>query len=199
MEKALIFVRGRLTGLQEGWLNYSAAVNEARRNAEQLKDEKLITVSRSVDDTVLWQDLVKASGSNALKRMSDLQLKSQEMNPEYLAARNQLAGIEQNVAGSIAARKFYIKVVAEIESRLKAAPGAPVSMGADTPDETTKEALAYVDALVRPKEVLTLGEPVVYIGARGALKKTVQAGFGALALACMVAFLYEWGRRARLK
>ncbi len=201
MEKALIYVRGRLKELQEDWLKYTAAVKAARQNAEQLEDQKYITVSRSVDDTVLWQDLVKTSDSNALGRMRDLQLKSQEMNEEYLDARNRLAEAEQNAAGAVNSREFYTRVVDEISRRLRSfnGAGAAPSAALDADDELAAQALDYVNTQLSSREVLPLGEPVVYRGSRGALKKTALAGFAAFFIACFAAFVYEWARRVGLE
>lgn len=197
VEKALIFVRGRLRDLQEQWLNYTAAVNEARRNAEKLEDHKLVTVSRSVDDTVLWQDLVKTAEREDLEKMADIHLQSQEINQEYLDARNRLAENEQRAAAAVMSREFYFKVVQELEKRLD--PDTAVSEDVNTDDEITKEALDYVNALTRAKEVLALGDPVVYPAPRGALKKTVIAGFGVFFLSCIAAFVYEWAKQAGLE
>ena len=201
MEKALIYVRGRLKELQEDWLKYTAAVQAARRNAEQLEDQKYITVSRSVDDTVLWQDLVKPADSNALGRMRDLQLKSQEMNEEYLDARNRLAEAEEKAAGAVNSREFYVRVVAEISRRMQSfnGGGAKPSADLDAADELAAQALDYVNTQLSSKEVLPLGEPVVYRGSRGAMKKTALAGLAAFFIASFAAFVYEWSRRLGLE
>lgn len=197
IEKALIFVRGRMRDLQEQWLSHTAALNEARRIAEQLEDHKLVTVSRSVDDTVLWQDLVKASENEALKRMGDIHLKSQEINQEYLDARNRLADNEQRAAAAIMSRAFYFKVVTLLEELLDS-PSVVFDYD-DSEDEIFREALDYVKALTRAKEIVPLGSPVVYHAPRGAAKKTVIAGFGVFMLSCMLAFAYEWAKQAGLE
>ena len=199
MEKDLIYVRGRLKELQEDWLKHTAAVNAARQNAEQLEDQKLITVSRSVDGTVLWQDIVQTSNSNTLDRMRDLQLKSQEMNQEYLDMRNRLAEAEQNAAGAITARDFYIRVVEEILRRLQSFNDDATTTTAEAPDELTAQVLNYVNTVLNSAEVLPLGTPVVYSGSRGVLKKTVLVGFSAFFIACFVAVVCEWVRRAGLE
>lgn len=201
MEKALIYVRGRLKELQEDWLKYTAAVQASRDNAEKLEDQKFITVSRSVDDTVLWQDLVKPSDSNALGRMRDLQLKSQEMNLEYLDARNRLAEAEQKSSGAVRSREFYDRVVEEISRRLQTfngrgpAPAPEVAAG----DEIGAAVLNYVNTQLNANEVVPLGDPVVYRSHRGALQKTALAGFAAFFLAVGIAFVYEWSRQVGLE
>ena len=148
----------------------------ARENAEQLEDQKLITVARSVDGAVLWQDMVQIPNSNSLDRMRDLQLKSQEINQEYLYMRTRLAEAEQNAAGAITSREFYVRVVDEISKRLQSFNGdATPTATAEAPDELTAQAQDYVNTVLNSAEVLPLGTPVVYSSSRGVIK-TILAG-----------------------
>lgn len=205
MEKSLLFARGRLRDTQEDWLKHTAAVDEARKNAERLANDRLISVSRSVDDVVLWQDLVKKSDAESVSRMTNLYLKTEEINHEYLNAKNRLAAAGEQAAGAIKSRAFYTHLVRELDAKLSRENGestAPVP-GQETPeekiDDVENDAREYVESLMKAREVIALGEPVVYPGSSGASKKIGVAVLGALVIGCAISFLWEWGKQLHLE
>lgn len=194
IEKAQIFVRIRMKDLQDEWIMQTAAAADVRARAERLQGERLVTLARSVDDTVLWRDLTVGMTQAEAAKMTNLFLKSQAINNEYLDVQRQLSQVEQQAASARAAREFYKSALAILDARLTSRPEKPEGVSTDA----FEEARQYVEALVKTRDILPMGDPIVYQARRGAAKKIILAGFGAFAVACSLAFLVEWFKRAHI-
>jgi len=195
LEKAQIFVRTRMKDLQDDWIKYTAAAADVRARAERLQGERLVTVARSVDDTVLWRDLTVGVSPADASRMTNLFLKSQEINDEYLDIQRQLSLAEQQSAGARAARGFYQAALGILEARLESRPDKAEGVTTDS----FEEARQYVDALVKARDILPMGDPIVYPAKRGATKTIGLAVFGAFIASCFLAFLVEWFKQAHIR
>ncbi len=160
--------------------------------AQALQTSPLVTVSRAVDDRQLWNDLTQAAATNAevMKKLSEVHIKGQELNAEYIHLKNMLFAAEQVASVAKARRDFYREVERLLEAR--------ANTGAQAPDAAVErrdsEADLYVQTILKSTEVIQFGEPGLLAGSRGALKKTALVFAGALLLACLVAYVEEWGR-----
>lgn len=194
VEKALLFVRLRIKDLHDDWIKNMAAAADIKRRAELLQDQRLLTVERSVDGNILWRDLTAGMSSADASKMTNLFLKSQEVNSEYLDVQRQLILAEQSAASARAARDFYLASIAMLEARLKSGATA----GLDKPAEQLSDARQFVESLVSARDILSVGEPVVAPARRGALKKIVLAMMGTFVFASGLAFLVEWFKQAHI-
>ncbi len=195
IEKAQIFVRISIKELQDDWIKQTAAAEDVRARAEHMQGERLVTVERSVDNNVLWRDLAAGASHNDVSKMTNLFLKSQEMNAEYLDIKRQLTTAEQSAAAARAAREFYQATLGVLNTYLDAEGQGATATVSNVSDEVVQ----YVDALSKARDILPMGESIVSLARRGALKKIVMAAFGAFAAACLLAFFVEWFKQARIQ
>jgi len=56
------------------------------------------------------------------------------------------------------------------------------------------EAVQYVSTILKASDIVTFGEPALLTSSRGAGLKIGLVFISMLILACLTAFLYEWGR-----
>lgn len=197
LEKAQIFVRNRIKELQDDWISFRAAAADARARAQRMQGDRLLTLERSVDDNVLWRDLTAGVSQAGAARMTNLFLKSQEINMEYLNVQQQLALVEQQEATARSMREFYQNSLDIIEARLDLKNFDASTQSQE--DEQRKDARLYVNVLAKTRDIMPMGDAVVYPAKRGALKKIAIAGFGAFFAASFIAFLFEWLKRANIK
>lgn len=193
---ALAQVRLLLKQAQSDTMERQAAVDRLQERLSAT--EPLITIAKSVDDTQLWRDLAQKQGMEAeqLQRLSQIQLKGQEQNTEYVPAKMALMNAEQLLATFQARRQFYNEVERMLEFRANANGSgmtAPV-VSTNALDIYNTEADLYVKTLLKSSEIVQFGEPGLLSDSRGALKNTLVVFFAALFLACGCAFICEWGR-----
>lgn len=190
IQRALFQVRSMINDSFDKGLEKMARAEEMRIQAEKVQNDRLITVSRSVDDTELWKKLMESVDDATLKRLSGIQLKSQEVNDEYLLVKNVLLSAEQEARSTLSRRDFYNQIIVLLEARSK----QPLDVNRKEPDATnsTNETEIYVQTLLNTRDIVSLGKAELLSDSRGALKKTAIAFVIALFASCMLAFIAEW-------
>lgn len=190
---ALPQIRQLLKQSQGDFMELQAVVEKMRSLAALTAP--LVTVSRAVDDRQLWNDLTQKAtpDADAMKKLAEVHIKGQEQSSEYLGLKASLYQAEQSLASSTAKREFLLQVEQLLERRL-ATNGADGSTNPPATNAVLSDAETYVKMIIQNVEIVQFGEPGLIVSKRGAWKKTTMVFVGALILACLGAFLCEWGR-----
>ncbi|MFH1477214.1 MAG: hypothetical protein ABIH24_06970 [Verrucomicrobiota bacterium] len=163
--------------------------------AQVAQSSPLITLSRSVDDRQIWNDLTQktAPDAEALKKLAAIHIKGQEQSEEYIQLKMLMLTTEQELSLALARRNLYQEVARLLEARITS-NGSFLNGSTASTNAACEEAGLYVNMLMKSSEIVQFGEPGLISSARGALKKTGVAFLVSLALACFYAFMCEWGK-----
>jgi len=155
----------------------------------------LVTISRAVDDRQLWDDLTQKTvpDPEVMKKLAEMHIKGQEQSSEYIGLKMALHKAEQLQSSAQARRDFYQEVERILEERISSNGSNPVAMPAST-NTILSDAETYVKMVLQNVEIVQFGEPGLIVSRRGALKNTALVFMAALVLACLGAFLCEWGK-----
>jgi capsular polysaccharide biosynthesis protein len=192
IQKSLMNIRLLLNKAQTELMERQAAVENLRTQAAQT--EPLITISRGVDDRQLWSDLTQKTMANtdALKKLSEIHIKGQEQNEEYINITKALVNYEQALMTARSRCDLYQEVekLLEIKTRSKESDN---SIKGIVEDKTTLSAAErYVNTLLKRNDVIQFGEPgLIWIG-HGALIITSLVFLTSLVISSFFAFIYEW-------
>ena len=189
IQKAMFNVRTLIKDTHDKGLEKMARAQEMRIQAEKIANDRLVTVSRSVDDGELWKQLAENADEAALKRLAGIHLKSQEINNEYLMVKNALLAAEQDARAALSRGDFYKQVIVSLESRAAGAAAGNERPGATN---SSPEVESYVQTLLDASDIVLSGKAALLPERRGALVKTGIAFAAVLFAACMLAFLKEW-------
>lgn len=193
---ALSQVRLLLKQAQSDLMEKQAAVEKMRSQVSQT--QPLVTLSRAVDDRQLWSDLTQmpAPNSEAMKKLSEIHIKGQEQNTEYINLKLAMLSTEQAVSSMQARRNLYQEAERILEAMTGTnGSGKGVNIAAEDKDKKTlSESELYVSTLTKSSEIVQFGEPGLISAGRGALKKTGMVFLASLVLACFCAFISEWGK-----
>ncbi len=169
-----------------------AKVNAIR--AQFAQSSPLITLSRAVDDRQLWGELTQKTELEVetLKKLSTIHIKGQEQNKEYINLKLAMLETEQTLASALARRNLYQEVVRILENKV-------ALNGSYKPDmtplgESASEATIFVNTIMRGSDIIQFGEAGLISANRGALKSTGLFFLAVLGVACLGAFIYEWGK-----
>ncbi len=215
-EKALLivrlWVREYLASIQKN--NIHAALSQARillkqaqsdmmetqakrdaMQAQVAQSAPLITLSRAVDDRQIWKDLTQqaAPDPEALKKLAAIHINGQEQSEEYINLKKAMLVTEQDLSAVKARRDLCQEVARILEARIG-------QNGSYQPDKAVltnavvSEAELYVNTVLKSTEIVQFGEPGLVASSRGALKKTGLVFMASLVIACMYAFVCEWGK-----
>ena len=191
---ALSQTRLLLKQAQSDLMEKQATVDKMKVQVAQ--SSPLITLSRAVDDRQIWSDLTQkaAPDPEALKKLSEIHIKSQEQSEEYINLKMAMLTSEQALSAILARRNLCQEVERLLEARI-GVNGSDKSVKIVAKDEKySLEAELYVDTLMKSSEIIQFGEPGLISATRGALKKTGLFFIASLGLACFGAFMCEWGK-----
>lgn len=190
---ALSQVRFLLKQSQSGLMEAQATADKMR--AQVAQSSPLVTLSRSVDDRQIWNDLTQKAGPDpeAFKKLAEIHLKGQEQNEEYINLKKSMLETDQKLSAILARRNLYQEVERLLEA--KVAQNGSFLNGQLAPTNTvTSEAELYVNVLMKSSDIVQFGEPGLIVTSRGALKKTSVFFLAILGLACFGAFMCEWSK-----
>jgi len=190
IQKELFNVRNMIKDYHEKSLEKMARAEEMRIQAAKVENDRLITVSRSVDDTELWNKLSETNNEAELKRLSGIQLKSQAINSEYMLVKNALLAAEQDARSALSHDDFYKQVVVSLQSRASHAAGRDDKAAGAT--NSSPEVESYIQTLLDARDIVALGQAALLPASRGALKNTALVFAFVLFTSCLLAFLKEW-------
>ncbi|MDD5678523.1 MAG: Wzz/FepE/Etk N-terminal domain-containing protein [Kiritimatiellae bacterium] len=190
---ALFQARSLLKQSQCSLMEKQATANHMREQVA--KSSPLITLSRSVDDRQLLSELSQkaAPDPEAFKKMSEIHILSQEQSKEYIDLKKAMLETEQKLSEVLGRRNLYQEVVRLLEKKI-ALNGAYQEDTAALTNASLSEPELYINILMKNSEIVQYGEPGLILSARGALKKTGLFFLMSLGLACLCAFIYEWGK-----
>lgn len=190
---ALSQTRSLLKQAQSDLMEKQATVDQMR--AQVAQSAPLITLSRSVDDRQIWNDLGQkaAPDPEALKKLSEIHIKGQEQSEEYINLKKEMLVAEQALSAVLARRNLYQEVERILDAKIAFA-GVPQTDRTASTNAAASEAELYVNVLMKSSEIVQFGEPGLISSSRGALKKTGLFFLASLAVACFGAFLCEWGK-----
>lgn len=190
IQKELSNVRNMIKDYHDKSLEMKARAEEMRIQAAKVENDRLITVSRSVDDTELWNKLSETNNEAELKRLSGIQLKSQAINSEYMLVKNALLAAEQDARSALSHDDFYKQVVVSLQSRASHAAGPDNKAAGAT--NSSPEVESYIQTLLDARDIVALGQAALLPASRGALKNTALVFAFVLFTSCLLAFLKEW-------
>ncbi len=189
IQKAMFNVRNLIKDTHDKGLEKMARAQEMRIQAEKIANDRLVTVSRSVDDGELWKQLAENADEAALKRLAGIQLKSEQINNEYLMVKNALLAAEQDARATLSHGDFYKQVIVSLKGRAAGAAAGNEQPGATN---SSPEVESYIQTLLNASDIVLSGQAAMLPERRGALMKTAIAFAASLFAACMLAFLIEW-------
>jgi hypothetical protein len=165
---------------------------EAQAKCDQMKKlaaqtKPTVDLLRGIDDSQLWRSLAENVPPDKLKRLSDIQIRGQEQNEEYVTVKTMFFNADQSLAMANANCGFLQEVERYLESKSRRMENA----SADTANASSN-AVQFAETLIKSTDVITVGEPAVKSSSRGALRKTVIAFFTSLLAASLCAYLAEW-------
>lgn len=190
---ALSQTRFMLKQAQSDLMEKQATVDKMK--AQVTQSSPLITLSRSVDDRQIWNDLTQktTSDAEALKRLSEIHIMGQEQSEEYINLKKAMLTTEQKLSEAMTRRNLYQEVARILETKIALngtyQPNAPAPT-----NSLPSESEFYVNTLIKSSEIVQFGEPGLISASRGALKNTGVFFLAALGMACFCAFLREWGK-----
>jgi hypothetical protein len=190
---ALSQTRSLLKQAQSDLMEKQATANIMK--AQVAQSAPLITLSRSVDDRQIWNDLSQKATPDpeALKKLSDIHIKGQEQSTEYINLKLSMLSAEQALSAVLARRNLYQEVERILDAKI-ALNGTYQADRTVSTNASLSEAERYVNVLMKSSEIVQFGEPGLISSSRGALKKTGLFFLASLAAACFGAFMCEWGR-----
>jgi hypothetical protein len=190
---ALTKVRSQLREAQSELMEKEATVERLRSKVAQT--EPLITVSRAVDDRQLWSDLTGKAlpDQEKLKRLSEIHIKGQEKNEDYINLKKALMESEQALAAVSAKRDLFFEVERLIETQTNMHEH-DTRLNAQGLEDKRPPSVAerYLTMLVKGSEVVQFGEPGLVSTSKGVLKKTGLVFLSSMVLACFFAFMHAW-------
>lgn len=186
--------RSLLKQAQSDLMERQATVDKMRVQVAQ--SSPLITLSRSVDDRQIWNDLTQktAPDPEALKKLAAIHIKGQEQSEEYINLKMSMLTTEQALSSVLARRNLYQEVARLLEARIALNGSFIIDGKLASTNAAPSEAELYVNMLMKSSEIVQFGEPGLISSARGALKNTGLFFLATLGLACFGAFMCEWGK-----
>jgi len=191
---ALSQIRSRLKQAQSDLMEKQAVMDKMK--AQVAQTAPLITLSRAVDDRQIWNDLTQpvTPTPEALKKLSEIHIKGQEQSEEYINLKTAMLKTEQALSAVLAQRDLYQEAERILEAKISANGPDKGVQSVTEGKKSSSEAELYVNMLLKSSEIVQFGEPGLISAARGALKKTGLVFLASLALACLGAFMCEWGK-----
>ncbi|MFA5042705.1 MAG: hypothetical protein WC567_01800, partial [Kiritimatiellia bacterium] len=168
---ALSQTRSLLKQAQSDLMEKQATANIMK--AQVAQSAPLITLSRSVDDRQIWNDLSQKATPDpeALKKLSDIHIKGQEQSTEYINLKLSMLSAEQALSAVLARRNLYQEVERILDAKI-ALNGTYQADRTVSTNASLSEAERYVNVLMKSSEIVQFGEPGLISSSRGALKKT---------------------------
>ncbi len=190
---ALSQVSSQLKKAQTEYMEKQAVVDHIK--AQVLLTDPLVTLSRAVDDRQLWTELAAKTPQDPelLKKLAGIHIKGQEHNPAYINLRSMQDNAEQLLSSSAARRDLLLEVDRMLDARVALNGSATAASPAST-NAALSEAELYLKLVLKNVEIIQFGEPGLVSASRGALKNTALFFVAMLALMCLGAFVYEWGK-----
>jgi len=188
---ALSQVRSMLRKVQSGLMEAQAKTEELKTLAAQT--HPVVDLSRGIDNTQLWQELSANVPAEKLKSLSQIHIKGQEQNTEYLALKTMVYNAAQISAAAEANRNFLQEVenYLEIKDRQIETPSV-------TAPPASSNAVQFAENMLKMTDVIEMGEPALKSSSRNALKKTVVVFFVSLLAASFCAYLAEWFKTIKI-
>lgn len=190
VNRAILTLQSLVSVLQSDWLEKSGKAEEMRKHAEENERDKIVTLSKTIEEGELWRRLLDGADAEQLKKLSDIHFQSQEINEAHLIFKKLQYEAEQEAASTRKSLDFYRKVLDVLRGRTSA-DSAPA-------DRERRMIEDYAKMLLEKRDVFAMGEPAVIEVRRGAAAKTAVTFFAALFAACAAAFMFEWLRESPL-
>lgn len=183
---ALCQIRALLRKAQSGLMETQAKVDQLNARTGQIKP--VIDLARGIDDNQLWRELGENAPAEKLKTLSKINIKDQEQNKEYLAARKMLYEVDQTLAAAVANRSFFQDVEIYLEYKTRQLENYPAVPASPLPSN----AVQFAETMLKATDVIEVGVPALKDSSRGAFRKTAIVFFASLCLASFCAYLAEW-------
>lgn len=183
---ALCQVRSMLKKAQAGLMETQAKANQMKAIAEQT--HPVIDLARGIDNNQLWQELADNAPPDKLKNLSQIHIKGQEQNADYLTVKTMFYNADQALAAANANRNFLQEVEGYLESKDREMENGTAA----NPASFSSNAVQFAGTMLKATDVIEIGEPALKGSSRGASSKTAIAFFVSLIAASLCAYLAEW-------
>jgi pyoverdine/dityrosine biosynthesis protein Dit1 len=178
--------------VQSELMEKQATTDKLRMQVAQI--EPLVTLFRAVDDRQLWSDLTRKGGPDpeAIKKLSEIHIKSQEQSKEYIDLKVILTKAEQELSAAQSKRDFYKLAERILENKITKTTFDRKHDEIAVDNKLLLEAQFYVDIMIKNVQVIKFGEPALIYSSQGILVKTSLFFLSSFLLCCFCAFIYEW-------
>lgn len=185
-------VRTIMNQVQSELMEKQATTDKLRMQVAQI--EPLVTLFRAVDDRQLWSDLTRKGGPDpeAIKKLSEIHIKSQEQSKEYIDLKVILTKAEQELSAAQSKRDFYKLAERILENKITKTTFDRKHDEIAVDNKLLLEAQFYVDIMIKNVQVIKFGEPALIYSSQGILVKTSLFFLSSFLLCCFCAFIYEW-------
>lgn len=191
VDVALGQMRLLLKNAQSGLIESQAKTDQLKERAEQTKP--FIDLTRGIDNTQLWRELGESVPADKLKSLSNIHIRDQIQNDDYVAVKTMFYNADQTRAANMANRNFLQDAVKYLE--YKAGQLNNHSVGAAN---YSSNAVEFTETMLKTTDIIEVGEPALKSSSRGALRKTAIAFFASLVAASFCAYLCEWFKTIKI-
>ena len=190
---ALAQIRSLLKKAQSGIMEIQAQADQLKACADQTNP--LVNLARGIDDNQLWRELGDNAPAEKLKNLSQIHIKGQEQNKEYLTVKTMLYGVDQSLAAALANRSFLQDAERYLEYKARQLEN---HSAVPEPDQISSNAVQFAETMLKTTDIIEVGEPALKGSSRGALRKTAVVFLVSLCLASFCAYLAEWFKTIKI-
>ena len=140
---------------------------------------------------------MKGIDEATIKRLSELKLNWEQVNPVYVNALERRTREEENVAATLIRRDFYTKAEAFLDAKLSKQNPDDIDAVGEISVEVDESIERFVESLLQEGDLTAVDEPVVRPVGRGSAKKLVLVLFASCFVSCLAALGYEWLRSSQ--
>jgi len=182
---ALSQVRTMLKKVQAGLLESQAKTDELKALSAQTPP--LVDLARGIDDVPLWQELAANAPAEKIKNLSQIHIKGQEQNKEYLTLKTMIYDASQVSAAAEANHNFFREVETYLELKGRQIENPDIVI-----PQSSSNTVLFAENMLKITDVVEMGEPAFKTSPRKALQKTFVVFFVSLLAASFCAYLAEW-------
>lgn len=190
--RALSRIRSQMREAQSDLMEKQATVEKLKGQVSLTSP--LVTVSRAVDDRQLWNDLNQntLNAPEIIKKLSEIHIKSQEQNEDFIYLKKALTASEQALAAVRAKRDLFLEAERFLEVRATTSESENSMKIAESQNNTSPSELEwYLNSLLKNNEIVQFGYPGLTNTERGMVTTTSLVLLASMVLACLCAFIYE--------